>query len=233
MLNETEQKIYNIYLRAQAENYKRPYKARKDFSKMREKDILQLQKLRIFFDNYKDVNPFQYFRAGFKYETGVYPTLEYFNSLKAVRMYTLHMREKYSEDVDNHESIKDFKDGILFIYNFLIENDITLGEYKICVNDIGVPWVIIHLKRQNISFYHIHALEISIDIFPNDYREMITDEFEETFEQTKEHYFKSKMMKEIGTKFNKFSHRLIKATKKVQNSDKMNSTAGGTGYSGE
>lgn len=233
MLNETEQKIYNIYLRAQAENYKRPYKARKDFSKMREKDVLQLQKLRIFFDNYKDVNPFQYFKAGFKYETGVYPTLEYFNSLKAVRMYTLHMREKYSEDVDNHESIKDFKDGILFIYNFLIENDITLGEYKTCVNDSGVSWVIIHLKRQNISFYHIHALEISIDIFPNDYREMITDEFEKIFEQTREQYIKSKVMKEIGTKFNKFSHRLIKATKKVKNSDKIILTAGGTGYSGE
>jgi hypothetical protein len=50
MLNETEQRIYNQYLRAMAEKYQRPYKARKDFSKMREKDVLQIQKLRMFFE---------------------------------------------------------------------------------------------------------------------------------------------------------------------------------------
>jgi hypothetical protein len=54
---------------------------------------------------------------------------------------------------------------------------LTLGEYKTCVNGNGVPWCIIHLKKQNISFYHIHALEIDIDVFPEDYREMITDDF--------------------------------------------------------
>ena len=36
MLNETEQKIYNTYLRAMADKNNRPYQARKDFSKMRE-----------------------------------------------------------------------------------------------------------------------------------------------------------------------------------------------------
>jgi hypothetical protein len=124
------------------------------------------------------------------------------------------MREKYNDDVDNHESIKDFKDGILFIYGFIQEKDITLADYKTCVNESGVPWCIIHLKQQNISFYHIHCLEIDIDIFPNDYREMITDEFENVWEDTKEQYLRSKVMREIGTKFNKFSQRLLKAGKK-------------------
>ena len=91
------------------------------------------------------------------------------------------MREKYYEDVDNIESIKDFKEGILFIYNFIAENDLTLMDYKSCVNESGVPWCIIHLKQQNISFYHIHALEISEDIFPDYYRELITEEFEKIF----------------------------------------------------
>ena len=215
MLNETEQKIYNAYLRAQAEKYKRPYTARKDFSKMREKDVLQLQKLRMFFEQYKDVNPFQFFRAGFKYELGTYPTLEYFNTLRATRIYAKHMRERYYQDVDNHESIKDFKDGILFIYGFIQEKDISLADYKSCVNESGVPWVIIHLKQQNISFYHIHALEIGIELFPEDYRELITDEFEKIWEETKDSYWRSKDMREIGTRFNKFSQRLLKAGKKI------------------
>ena len=231
MLNETEQKIYNAYLRAMAEKYKRPYKARKDFSKMREKDVLQIQKLRMFFEQYRDVNPFQFFKAGFKYELNTYPTLEYFTTLRATRVYAKHMREKYNEDVDNIESLKDFKDGILFIYGFIQEKDITLADYKTCVNEHGVPWVIIHLKQQNISFYHLHSLEVGIDIFPKDFRELITDNFEEIFYETRETYLNSKMMKEIGDKFNKFSHRLLKATRK--NSCTMNLTAGGTDSSSE
>lgn len=215
MLNEPEQKIYNAYLRAQAEQRGRPYTARKDFSKMREKDVLQIKRLKLFFDNYRDINPFQFFRAGFKYEVGTYPTLEYFNTLKATRLYVKHMREKYYDDVDNHESIKDFKDGILFIYNFIADNDLTLLDYKSCVNESGVPWCIIHLKQQNISFYHIHALEISEDVFPEYYRELITEEFEKTFYETKEAYENSKVMKEIGIKFNKFAQRLLKATKRT------------------
>ena len=50
MPTDTEQKIYNAYLRALAEHHERPYKARRDFSKMREKDKLQLSKLRLFFE---------------------------------------------------------------------------------------------------------------------------------------------------------------------------------------
>ena len=215
MLDEKEQRIYNSYLRALAERHDRPYKARKDFSKMNDKDVLQIKRLKLFFENYRDVNPFQFFRAGFKYETSTYPTLEYFNTLKATRLYAKHMREKYYEDVDNIESIKDFKEGILFIYNFIAENDLTLMDYKSCVNESGVPWCIIHLKQQNISFYHIHALEISEDIFPDYYRELITEEFEKIFYETKEAYENSKIMREIGTKFNKFSQRLLKATKRT------------------
>lgn len=96
------------------------------------------------------------------------------------------------------------------------------------MNESGVPWCIIHLKKQNISFYHIHALEINIDIFPQDYRELITEEFENVFYETRENYLKSKEMREIGTKFNKFSQRLIKAAKKVKNNVKIDLTAGGT-----
>lgn len=226
MLNETEKKIYNIYLRAQAEHHKRPYKPRKDFSNMTENNMLQLKRLNLFFEQYKDVNPFRFFQAGFKYETGTYPTLEYYNSLKATRIYAKHIRKRYDEDVDNEESLKDFKEGILFIYNFISDKDISLADYKTCVNESGVPWVIIHLKQQNISFYHLHSLEISIDIFPYDFRELITEKFEENFYKTKDSYLNSKTMREIGSKFNKFSQRLLKATRK--NSVKIDSTAGGT-----
>ena len=216
MLEETEQKIYNSYLRAQAEHHKRPYQLRKDFSKMRQKDVLQLKRLRLFFEQYRDVNPFHFFKAGFKYQTNVYPTLEYFNTLKAARVYSKYIKQKYYQDVDNIESLKDFKDGILFIYGFLQEKDISLLDYKTCVNENGVPWCVIHLKQQNISFYHLHCLQIDDQMFPVDYRNLITDDFEKVWENTKQDYLKSKKMKQIGIRFNKFSHRLIKAGKRTQ-----------------
>lgn len=233
MLDDIEQKIYNIYLRAQADYHKRPYTPRKDFSKMRNKDVLQLKKLRLFFDQYKDVNPFVFFKAGFVYETGTYPTLEYYNSLKATRVYSKFIRKRYDNDVDNNDSIKDYKDGILFIYNFISEKGISLSDYKTCVNESGVPWFVIHLKQQNISFYHIHTLELSIEMFPYDYREMITEKFNDLFYYTRRLYLDSRIMKEIGTKFNKFSQRLLKATKKRENSSKIDLTAGGTDSSSE
>jgi len=43
---------------------------------------------------------------------------------------------------------------------------------------------------------------------------MITEDFEKVWEDTKEQYIRSKQMREIGTRFNKFSQRLIKAGKK-------------------
>lgn len=233
MLDEQEQKVYNTYLRALADKNQRPYKPRKDFSKLREKDVLQIKKLKFFFDNYKDVNPYQFFKAGFKYEVNTYPTLEYFNTIRATKVYSKFIREKYYDDVDNIESIKDFKDGILFIYNFIAENDITLMDYKTCLNESGVPWCSIHLKRQDISFYHIHSLEIPIDTFSEDYREMITDDFENVFYETKESYYNSKIMREIGDKFNKFSYRLLKANKQSQNYGKINSTASNADSSSE
>lgn len=228
MLTEQEKKIYNSYLRAMAEKYKRPFMSRKDFSKMRQKDVLQLKKLSLFFQQYKDINPFHYFKAGFKFQVGTYPTLQYFNTLKATRIYSKYMRQKYNQDIDNVDSVKDFKQGILFIYNFIADNDLTLMDYKTCVNDYGVPWCVIHLKRQNITFYHIHALEIPIGIFPEDYRQMITQDFESTFYQTQKNYQMSKIVRQIGLKFNKFSQRLLKATKRSKNTDKIDSTVGDT-----
>ena len=102
MLEEVEKKIYNQYLRAQADKYKRPYMVRKDFSKMRDKEVLALQKLRIFFEQYKDVNPFQFFKACFKYELDAYPTLEYCTTVRASSLYVRHMRGKYYEGVDHY-----------------------------------------------------------------------------------------------------------------------------------
>lgn len=206
-LGDFEKKIYNIYLKTLGEKQGRPYMSKKDFSNMTESMKTTLKRLKMFFETYKDVNPLTFFRAGFKGEDKNFLELSYFTSLRASKLYAKYIKEKYMTSVDNEESIKDFKEGIIFIYDFMRDNDFTLNEYLTSLNESGVPWFIIHLKRQNISFYHIHALEITLDRFPIDWRELLVKDFENVFFSTKKQFDESSVMKKIGTKLNSFIKR--------------------------
>lgn len=206
-IGDIEKKIYNLYLKALGESQNRQYTPKKDFSNLTDGVKVTLKKLAMFFDTYKDVNPTMFFRAGFKHEGKNFIELSFFTSLKASRLYSKFVREKYNNSVDNEESIKDFKDGIIFIYDFMKENDFTLTDYVNGVNDVGVPWFIVHLKKQNISFYHIHALDINIEKFPSDWRELLVEDFDEIFFGTKRNFENSMIMKKIGSKLNSFLKR--------------------------
>ena len=217
-LGDFEKKIYNIYLKTLGEKQGRPYMSKKDFSNMTESMKTTLKRLKMFFETYKDVNPLTFFRAGFKGEDKNFLELSYFTSLRASKLYAKYIKEKYMTSVDNEESIKDFKEGIIFIYDFMRDNDFTLNDYLTSLNESGVPWFIIHLKRQNISFYHIHALEITLDRFPMDWRELLVKDFENVFFSTKKQFDESSVMKKIGTKLNSFIKRERKSIDKNQNS---------------
>lgn len=206
-IGDTEKKIYNLYLKALGEKQNRPYTPKKDFSNLTDGVIVTLKKLALFFENYKDVNPSLFFRAGFKHEDRNFLELSFFTSLKASRLYSKYVREKYVNSVDNEESVKDFKDGIIFIYDFMKDNDFTLSDYVNGRNESGVPWFVIHLKKQNISFYHIHALDINLDKFPADWRELLIEDFEDIFFSTKRNFENSLVMKKIGSKLNSFLKR--------------------------
>lgn len=213
-LGDFEKKIYNIYLKTLGEKQGRPYMSKKDFSNMTESMKTTLKRLKMFFETYKDVNPLTFFRAGFKGEDKNFLELSYFTSLRASKLYAKYIKEKYMTSVDNEESIKDFKEGIIFIYDFMRDNDFTLNDYLTSLNESGVPWFIIHLKRQNISFYHIHALEITLDRFPMDWRELLVKDFENVFFSTKKQFDESSVMKKIGTKLNSFIKRERKSIDK-------------------
>ena len=206
-IGDTEKKIYNLYLKALGEKQNRPYTPKKDFSNLTDGVIVTLKKLALFFNNYKDVNPSLFFRAGFKHEGKNFLELSFFTSLKASRLYSKYVREKYVNSVDNEESVKDFKDGIIFIYDFMKDNEFTLTDYVNGRNESGVPWFVVHLKKQNISFYHIHALDISLDKFPADWRELLIEDFENVFFATKRNFENSLVMKKIGSKLNTFLKR--------------------------
>ena len=212
-LSDLEKKTYNMYLKALAESQSRPYNLRKNFDDLNSNVKTAVRKLSAFFETYRDVNPSLFFKAGFKYETNKFLDISYFNSLRASKMYAKLVRERYNESVDNDESITDFKNGIIFIYDFIKDNDITLDDYILNTNESGVPWYLIHLKKQNISFYHIHSLSIELEQFPKDMRYMIMDNFDEVFARTKRNFEMSLVMNKIGKKLASFLKREKRATK--------------------
>lgn len=201
-LTSAEKEIYNHYLKSLAEASNRPYKKRINFDNFKAEDTAALKKLAVFFNRYKHIYPFNFFRASFSITGEKYLHLDYFNKYKAVANYSKYNSARYESSADSEESIKSFKEGIFFICSFLKKNGLKLSDYRTCVNQYTVPWFLIHLKSQRISFYHLHAFGIKLFQVPEDYKELVCGSFDEKFNKTLSSYMTSRKMKEIGNKIN-------------------------------
>lgn len=198
-----EKEIYNHYLNALAEASNRPYKKRINFEKFSESDCECLKKLSLFFKKYKHIYPLNFFRAGFNITEEKYLPLVYFTKYKAITDYTKYVSSRYDSPADSKESLKSFKEGICFICDFLQKNNLSLNDYRTCINSYGCPWFAIHLKEQRISFYHLHVFGIKLTQIPEDYKELVCKSFDDKFKKTLNMYMTSCKMKEIGNKVTK------------------------------
>ena len=68
MINTTQEKIYNEYLRALGHIKGRGYRQRKNFDKIDDKTSMVLYRLESFFLSYPNVDPFKFFLASMKYK---------------------------------------------------------------------------------------------------------------------------------------------------------------------
>jgi hypothetical protein len=118
----------------------------------------------------------------------------------AVVAYSKWNTVKYDSFIDSEASIKDFIDGFKFIVGFCLTNNLPTKEYRTCVNNVGIPWILIHLNEQKISYYHLHALDISRTSINSDYTNITFNEFDKMFSKTKSQYINSKELKNIGNK---------------------------------
>lgn len=200
MLNEIQERIYNDYLKALAIANNRAYKSRKDFSKLDEETKTSLYRLELFFAQFKHINPYNFFIASFKYRKLTFMQLSDFLKHSAIVAYSRHNALKYDDFIDSDESINNFIQGFRHIVSFCLENQIPTKKYRTSVNNMHVPWVIIHLNEQKISFYHIHALDISLETLTTDYTELVFNDFDKKYKETKEKYNKSNKLKELGNK---------------------------------
>ena len=197
MITEREKDIYNSYLYATRSAQGKPTRFRKDFSKLKDEDFVALKKLSAFFVKHNHINYRDWFAAPFTvYSKDEWFDLRFFNSRKALKCYSIYMKEKEVSNPDTDDNIEAVKDGFRFIAKFCIRNSITIDEYRTHFTN-NMPTCLLHLQEHRINFYTLHALEVesTIKSIEKDILEFIVKDFMTIFSRTRTKYFSSKILK--------------------------------------
>jgi len=152
-LTDFDKNLYNIHLRVSRQRLNQPFKYRKDFSKLDADKSLQLKKLSLFFLRFKHIKPEEFFTAPYSlYTDETYFDLSYYNSLKAVKAYTLYQKKLLTLDPDSNEQLLNIQQSLLFILSFCRENSLALDKYLNHMTGL-TPSFLLHLKEHNINIY--------------------------------------------------------------------------------
>ena len=159
LLTELEKAIYNEHLAASRIAKKKPYRVKKDFTSIDDKIYCAVKKLGLFFKQNKNINMRDFFIAPYLYyNSDQYFDITYFNTFKAIKCYTLFIKNREVEDPDSEYIINTSKECCKFVYHFCRENNLNLKEYVGYINGT-TPVILQHLRDHKINFYTLHSLE--------------------------------------------------------------------------
>ncbi len=197
MITEREKGIYNSYLYATRSAQNKPTRFRKDFTKLKDQDFVSLKKLSAFFAKHKHINYQDWFIAPFEvYSKDEYFDLKFFNSRKALKCYSLYMKEKEMSNPDSEDTIESVKDSFRYVAKYCIRNSLTIEEYtKHYTNNM--PTSLLHLQEHRINFYTLHALEVesTIKSIEKDVLDFIVKDFQTIFACTRTKFYGSAILK--------------------------------------
>lgn len=197
MVTEREKDIYNSYLYATRTAQGKPTRFRKDFSKLKDEDFVALKKLSAFFVKHNHINYRDWFAAPFSvYSKDEWFDLRFFNSRKALKCYSIFMKEKEVSNPDSDDNIEVLKDGFRYVAKFCIRNNLTIDEYRVHLTN-NMPTCLLHLQEHRLNFYTLHALEVEaiIKTVEKDVLDFIVKDFQTIFARTRTKYFGSAILK--------------------------------------
>lgn len=197
MVTEREKDIYNSYLYATRTAQGKPTRFRKDFSKLKDEDFVALKKLSAFFVKHNHINYRDWFAAPFSvYSKDEWFDLRFFNSRKALKCYSIFMKEKEVSNPDSDDNIEVLKDGFRYVAKFCIRNNLTIDEYRVHLTN-NMPTCLLHLQEHRLNFYTLHALEVEsiIKTVEKDVLDFIVKDFQTIFSRTRTKYFGSAILK--------------------------------------
>lgn len=151
MITDFEKYLYNTHLKITRKN--KPYKLRKDFSDLAEKDIVCLKKLAHFFNSHREIKPEIFFSAPYDlYKDETHFDLSFFTTLKAIKAFTLQNKNIETLDPDAHEQLNFVKSSIMFINKFCRKNNFNAANY-------------INHKTNNMHSFLLHLRDRSVNIY--------------------------------------------------------------------
>ena len=201
-LTELEKQIYNAYLIASRTAKDKPFKLRRDFTKVDDKTFIILKKLSSLFTSNRNVNIADFFKAPYSYYGAEeYFDLQYFMSPKAIKCYTMYKRKLETTLPDSEENIIRCKQCCTFILRYCVENNLSLNEYK-SINNGTTPLVLQHLRDHSINFYVIHGLECDrvIRQVEPDLLEFFITDFNTVLNETRINFQRSEKLKQVVRK---------------------------------
>jgi|TARA_R110002012_G_scaffold23568_2_gene79886 hypothetical protein len=205
MINDREKSIYNSFLYASRKAKNKPVRLRQNFDNIESKDEVALKKLNLLLSKYTHINYSDFFIAPYKvYGADNYFDLTFFNTRRAIKCYSMYCKDKQVQNPDSEDSIDTLRECLKFIFNFCIEEKITLAQYK---NYVGVeaynsiPLVFTHLKNHKINFYLLHALNMDPVIKKQDETlNWIISDFYDLYSKTRSKFASSKLLKNKAKK---------------------------------
>jgi len=213
MVNEKEKRVYNTYLIASKTSRNKPFTIRRNFENFEATpEYLAVRKLCMFFNKYPQINPEYFFKAPYMiYKDTDYFPLDYFVTQKAIKAYTIYLREIREQSPDSPEQIALLKESLKFIALFCFKNHIKLSDY--ITHKIGTTysWTV-HLRKHNITIYSLlefSMLDKVISQIPKDEKDLLIDNIDQHIHAYKTRYNNSvhaKNLLKIG--FNKLSKLL-------------------------
>jgi len=198
MISEKEKIIYNSFLYTQRASQNKPFRPRQNFDKITGTEEASIKKLFLLLSKYRHINYNDYFIAPYKvYGKDNYFELSFYNTTRALKCYTMYMKDKELSDPDHPETLKSSKECLKFIHKYCTKEKITLAQYKNAV-DGTMPLILQHLREHKINFYIIHSLNVEAKLrqIDNQLLDFIVKDYNQISSATRTKLASSKLLKE-------------------------------------
>lgn len=149
-LTDFDKDVYNIYLKHTRTKSGGFWKRRKNFSNMKDSDIIKLKKLSSLFQRLPHLMRAEFFEAPFEIRGGNHYGLEFYSSGAAIGDFSKFCKNLESRNPD--EQLEYLKKSYMFVYDFCKRKSILLNEYPF-YSSVSLPDCLRHIKEHNVSAY--------------------------------------------------------------------------------
>lgn len=154
MINEEEKKLYNMYLAVSRSAKNEPFTLRKNFDKFEDTpEYFYIRKINRFLKQFPQIKHRIFFKAPYELHKDLkYIDLKFYTTPKAIKIYTLYMKQLQEESPDSEHHIEFIKNSLRFIGMFCIKNKMPIEKYPTHSGGTTYSWMK-HVKEHNISIY--------------------------------------------------------------------------------